>query len=141
MSKIFNSKYRILALVILILILSTAAYGFAGSNTIPDTYAGHGQGLISGYTVSAVTYVLDAGNPNAFDQVDFTLSQSATTVRVGMSAGGGTTWLAAGDCTTGNGTDFVCDLTSVGITVEAATGLHVAAAQQCNKQDLDPTIK
>jgi len=129
MSKLIQKRYRIIALIILLLALGTVTYGFAASNSVPDSYAGEGSGDVLGYTVSGITYVLNSTNPNAFDRVDFTLSQSATTVRLGMDSGGAPTWLPAADCSTTNGTDFQCDLTSIGITVEQAGGLHVAAAQ------------
>ena len=53
MSKIFRP--RSFAMIILVLILAAAVYGFAASNTVPaTTYAGYGSGTISGYTITTV---------------------------------------------------------------------------------------
>jgi len=62
------------------MILSASAYGFAAANTVPDTMAGDGTGAISGYTVSAVTYVVET-DASKLDYVTFNLDAAATTVK------------------------------------------------------------
>jgi hypothetical protein len=127
MFNLFSKRFRIIALLVLVLVLGAATYGFAADNTVPTSYAGEGEGLIDGYTVSGIQYTLDATDPNEFDGVSFTLDQSATTLRVGISVSGTPTWLPAGDCTVTGGVNVSCDLT--GFAVDTAVGLIVAAAQ------------
>jgi hypothetical protein len=90
MSKIFRP--RSFAMIILVLILAAAVYGFAASNTVPaTTYAGYGSGTISGYTITTVRYRLNAVTPLNIDQTTFTISPtSATSVYVALENGG--TW-------------------------------------------------
>ena len=59
--------------------LSTGAYAFTASNTVPASNAGSGNGAISGYTITAVAYVLNASN--AISSTTFTLNAAATTVK------------------------------------------------------------
>ncbi|HMP38869.1 MAG TPA: hypothetical protein PKA05_00670 [Roseiflexaceae bacterium] len=70
------------------LVLATAAYGFAAANTVPDARLGDGAGTVSGYTVTNVTYYLDAADPGLLERVTFSLDAAATTVRGQLVAGG-----------------------------------------------------
>lgn len=54
-------------------------FAFAASNTVPQSSAGDGQALISGYTVSTVTYTLNTNTPQMIDDVWFTLATTNTT--------------------------------------------------------------
>jgi hypothetical protein len=129
MSQIIHYRYRILALVVLILILSTAAFGFAASNTVPAGQAGEGQGGITGYTVSSVVYTLDSSDPTAFDSVAFTLDAAASDVYAGLDDGVTIDWAS---CTSQNpptDTQFSCDLTAVTVTVAGADALHVSSVE------------
>jgi hypothetical protein len=84
-------RLRSLGGLILALILAAAVYGFAAANTVPDTYAGDGQGTILGYTVSNVVYNLNAdGNPADIDSVTFTLNATASVAYISFD--GGTSW-------------------------------------------------
>ena len=65
---------RLVVMFAVALIFATAAYGFAASNTVPTSNAGDGSGTISGYTVSAVHYTLNATNPANIDTVTFTVA-------------------------------------------------------------------
>ena len=51
-----------------------------------------GSGAISGYTVSSVSYTLNASNPQNVDQVAFTISPTTGTVKVQVVSGG--SWYA-----------------------------------------------
>lgn len=129
MSKLFQYRYRVLALVIMLLILGTATYGFAASNTVADAgKAGEGSNVVSGYTVTAVTYTLNSSDPNQLDAVDFTLDSAASDVYAGIDTSPSSTieWRS---CTNPSGFDFHCDLSTVTITVTNAATLHVAAGQ------------
>jgi len=126
MSKLIQKRYRVLALIIMILILGTATYGFAATNTMADAgKSGEGQNTISGYTVTNVSYTLNSTDPAELDEVAFTLDTAASSVYAGMDDGA-VQW---SPCSTLNGTDFTCDLTSNTVTTAGAATLHVAAGQ------------
>ena len=122
------SKYlrpRSFAMIILVLILTAAIYGFAASITVPDTYAGEGSGNINGYTASSINFTLNPANPSTITQVDFYLDAVADTAYVSFD--GGTSW--PGTCsTTANapGTDVSC--TGLSVNVAGATSLTILAS-------------
>jgi hypothetical protein len=120
---------RLLAMFALALILATAAYGFAASNTVPTSNAGDGSGTISGYTISAVHYTLNATNPVNVDDVSFTIAPAVPaggTVMVKLVAAG-TTFKS---CTVTGGTSVSCPSSgTLGVTALAADQLEVIAAQ------------
>jgi len=112
---------RSLGGLILALILGATVYGFAAANTVPDTYAGDGQGTILGYTVSNVVYNLNAdGNPADIDAVTFTLNAAASEVHISFD--GGTSWSS---CTPA-GVNVTCS--GLSQSVLAANSLRVVAA-------------
>ncbi len=124
MRRLFS--FRTTTAVLLALILSAVAYGFAAANTMPaNTYAGEGDATISGYTVSAVTYTLDSNYPSKITAVDFTLSNAPATLRVGLSDGTTTTWADSCTLTTTPSCVFT---TGGGASTLASTSLIVVAA-------------
>ena len=120
---------RLVAMFALALILATAAYGFAASNTVPGTNAGDGSATISGYTVSAVHYTLNATNPANIDSLSFTIAPAVPaggTVQVKLVAAG-TTFKG---CTVTTGTSVTCPSSgTIGVTALQADELRVIAAQ------------
>ena len=128
MNSLIKNRFRILALLILILVLGAATYGFAAGNTVTSGVAGEGSGAISGYAVTNVHYTLDNSDPTLFTNVEIDLGAAAATnnVYAGVSATGGTpaSWVT---CTfSGVGTVWNCPLSGA---VDTAEELHVAAAQ------------
>ena len=101
--------------------VASGAYAFMASNTVPTSYAGDGQGTISGYAVSSVHYTLDSGDPTKMDAVAFTLDQPAGDVRVSLDHG--TSWTT---CSTRGGTARDLHL-RVGEDVLPADQLRVVA--------------
>ena len=120
---------RLVAMFAMALILATAAYGFAASNTVPTTNAGDGSAAISGYTVSNVHYTLNATNPANIDSLAFTIAPAVPaggTVQVKLVTAGTT----FSGCTVTSGTDVVCPSSgTLGVTALAADQLRVIAAQ------------
>jgi hypothetical protein len=110
---------RFLAAIAALLVLSTVAYAFAASITVPGTNAGSGTGSVGGYVISDIEYTLDAGNHANLDSVDIILNTAATYVEARISGTG--TWVT---CTGGPGTDWSCP---VGGTVLVADSLQVLA--------------
>jgi hypothetical protein len=105
-------------------VVSSSAYAFTASNTVPATSAGAGSQAISGYTATNVSYTLNAANPQNVDAVTFTISPATTsTVKVQLVSGG--SWYSCGNV----GGTVTCSTTSPQVTAAAANQLTVVAAQ------------
>jgi len=117
--------YKVLLLAAALLILSTTAYAFAASNTVPVSNAGDGSQVISGYTVSSVHYNLNASNPANIDSLTFTISPALPaggTVTVQLVSAG--TWYA---CSVSGGINVTC--TTAGATASGSNNLRIVIAQ------------
>lgn len=119
---------RTIVAVALALIMGSVAYGFAASNTVPDTNAGDGTSTVSGYTVTNVTYLLETADPTMLDTVTFTLTPdnggvTAGTVKVQLVSGG--TWYDADNG--GAGDVWTVDPTAGSLTVTSVDTLHIVA--------------
>ena len=109
---------------IVVLVFATAAYAFAASNTLADAgKAGDGSNTVSGYTVTNVTYNLDATDPSLVASVEFDLDAAASEVAASISDGTTETF---GTCTN-SGTHWTC--TFSGVTAYDAATFRVIAAQ------------
>jgi len=124
MLKRFSRRHRLLVALALAVALGTATYAFTATNTVPNSSAGAGNGTISGYTVSAVAYQLNATTPTDIDKVTFTLSSAATVAKAKLVASS-TTYTS---CTIAGGVNVTCDF-SPDIAVTAADQLSVIATQ------------
>ena len=119
-----NRTRLYLVILALLLIVGAGVYAFAAANTVPPTYAGDGHGGISGYTVSAVHYVLDGTDPGQVNSVTFTTNiapASGSTIKIKLVASG-STWYTC----TNTGTAVTC--TTTGATVTPADDLRVVIA-------------
>ena len=123
--RIRNKRRRSLFVALLAAgVVGSAAYAFTASNTVPATSAGSGSGAISGYTVSAVAYNLNATTPTNLDSVAFTIAPTtASVVKIQLAAAG--SWYS---CTNTAGS-VSCNTTSPQATVAGATNLTVVATQ------------
>lgn len=122
-------KGKIAVIIVIALILSVTTYAFAAANTVPVTAAGDGNGTITGYTISAVSYSLDSSNTNitavAFNAVPANGTPAvAPTFKVQITGTTNSTWIT---CT---GTLPAITCTGTLGTVANATGLRVVAANQ-----------
>lgn len=107
--------------------IAGGAYAFTASNTVNTSVAGSGSGVISGYTVSAVHYNLNATTPANIDSVTFTVDSAppaGSSVKVKLVAAGSTYY----SCTNVT-TAVTCTTTSPQATVSTADQLLVVAAQ------------
>lgn len=68
-----------IAVVALALLTVLGSPALTASNTVPASQAGDGAGDITGYTVTAVSYDLNATNPTIIDEVTFTLDSAPET--------------------------------------------------------------
>ena len=120
--KRINGRSRIIGILVVAAALATGAYAFTATNTVPDSNAGSGAGTISGYTVSAVAYQLDATTPSDIESVTFTLNAAATTVKAKVVSGS-TTYT---DCSIAGGVNITCNF-EPDIAITTADQLSVIA--------------
>lgn len=123
-AKIFRPK--VMALGVVALVFASTTYGFAAANTVPDNNAGDGSKVISGYTVSAVKYSLNASDPANVDSVAFNLTGAAKpqTVKARLTTSG-----SYYNCTTSStASPFAYSCTTTGATTAGASDLRVIAA-------------
>jgi hypothetical protein len=103
-------------------VVALGAYVYAAANTVPATAAGAGSAAISGYTVSGVSYTLNASNPANIDAIQFDISPTAAaTVKTQLATGG--PWYV---CANTSGS-VSCSTTSPQATVASANQLTVVA--------------
>lgn len=130
MRRFFN--YRTTTVVLLALILSAVAYGFAAANTVPDNYAGEGEGAVSGYVISNIHYTLDVtGNPGLITNVTFTTNVAvpATGTVYVVAEDNPVTSQVESDACTGLGTTSISCAFSTTLTVPFIENLRIVAAQ------------
>ncbi len=121
-------RTRSIVAIILVIVLMVAAYAYAAQNVVPVSGAGDGDEDISGYTVSLVTYTLDAADPSLIDAVSFNIAPTAGAspareVQVKL-VDTSTTWFA---CDESGAPAVTCDIT--GVTVISANQFRVVAVQ------------
>ena len=88
-------------------VLAMGAYAYTASNTVPTSNAGTGAGVISGYTVTDVSYTQNGTDPRDLDAVTFTISP-ADADEVNAQLVGGGAWYS---CVNTAGS-VSCDTTS-----------------------------
>jgi hypothetical protein len=115
----FKKSTKTLVLVVLVLILSGFSYAMAAANTVTVSKAGDGAGVVSGYAVSSVHYILDTTDPSKIASVTFILDAVATDIKVQLVSTSGA-WYP---CT--YGATVTC--TTTGALVTAANTLRVVA--------------
>ena len=120
----YKKKVVKFLLVLGLLVVFMAAYSLAAANTVPANSLGEGAGVISGYTVSDLEYVLNGSNPSNIDQVDFSLDGAATTVKTKLVAAGSSYY----SCNL-NVTTWECATTSPQATVALSDELRVIAVE------------
>ncbi len=124
-----RSKWTSIGRLSTVLVLSGAivagTYAFTAANTVPASKAGDGTGTVTGYTVSAIHYTLNAANPANVDSVTFTLDSTpvaGSTLRVQLAAAG--SWYTC----TNAATAVSCTTTAPQATVVGVTALRVVVA-------------
>jgi hypothetical protein len=68
---------RVVAIALVSVVAGSIGYAFAASNTGLSGAGGDGAGLISGYTVSDISYSLHASDPTRLDAVSFAIDAGA----------------------------------------------------------------
>jgi hypothetical protein len=105
-------------------VLVAGTYAYTAANTVPDSKAGDGSGAVTGYTVTAVHYILNATNLQNVDSVTFTLD-SAPAAGSTIEAQVDSNWYSCTNVTTA----VTCATTSPQATVLGVTALRVIIAQ------------
>lgn len=127
MSKLFRIRFRLVGLIVLALVLGAATYGFAASNSVPESGAGDGDGAVSGYTITNIDYTLQGSDPTYLAGVSFDIaptSGASTPDTVEISLNSGTDWVS---CSAGANT--TCSLPSDTYDVLSVTNLRVVATE------------
>jgi hypothetical protein len=122
MMRTLIGKSRFLGTLVVAAAMATGAYAFTATNTVPASSAGSGSGTISGFTLTAVAYQLNATTPTDIDSVTFTLDAAATTVKAKIVSGS-TTYTA---CTIASGVNVTCNF-SPDVAITTADQLSVIA--------------
>jgi hypothetical protein len=122
MQRVLIGRSRVLGALVIAVALAFGAYAFTATNTVPGSSAGSGSGTISGYTVSAIAYQLDAATPSDIDSVTFTLNANATTAKAKIVSGSSTYT----SCSISGGVNVTCDF-SPNIAITTADQLSVIA--------------
>lgn len=120
-----NKKVLVVAAFAVVLILTSAAFSFTASNSVPGTRLGEGQGAVSGYVVSDVDYVTSDAYPSTLTAVVLTLDNPAEWVKISLDTAAPHDFFA---CTNTAGNTWSCDTSSSGAgSVLAAENLVVVA--------------
>jgi hypothetical protein len=117
---------KVFVIAIVAFAFASVATAYAAANTVPASKAGDGSGAISGYTVSAIHYVLNS-TPTTIDSVTFTLNSApvaGSTIKIKLVAAG-STWYTC----TNAGTAVTCNNGStLGASVSTADSLEVVVS-------------
>ena len=126
-------KSRVLVAVVAAMVIAGGAYAFTAANTVPNSTVGAGAGTVSGYTVSALHYALNATTPTNIDSLTFTITPAVPSTSTGkvivqaaLSTGGPTNYTCTTDVA---GTTVTCPTTTPQLTAALLTGVTVVAAQ------------
>ena len=115
------------AILLVIMVLSMAVYGFANANTFSTSHAGDGEKAISGYVITNIKYNLNSSNPGSIDSVTFTTDTAPTagsTIKIKLVAAG-STWYTCSNA----GTAVTCNNGSaLNASVDTADSLRIVIA-------------
>jgi hypothetical protein len=124
---------KVLLATLVVVAIGGGVYAFTASNTVPATTAGSGAGVVSGYTITNIHYVLDTTTPSNIDSVTFTISPAVPSTSTGkvviaaaLSSGGPTNYTCTTDTT---GANVTCATITPQLTATLLTGITIVAAQ------------
>jgi hypothetical protein len=123
---------RLVLVAVIAVVIAGGAYAFTSANTVPPSNVGAGAGVVSGYTITNLHYVLDATTPADIDSLTFTVSPvipttGTVTIQAALSTGGPTNYTCTTDLT---GATVTCPtVTPTQLTAALLTGVTVIAAQ------------
>jgi len=108
MTKQKRTRYQLIGLICLSLIIAAGTYGFAraeasGTSGLLEI----GYGVQSAYQVTKINYLLDERNPTDFLAVSFELDQTPVSIQAGISESKGGQVIWADGCDL-NGSQWTC---------------------------------
>lgn len=125
---------KVLLIAVFVLAIAGSAYAFAASNTVPESAAGSGATVVSGYTITDLVYDLNAADATLVDEITFTVTPDdggpkALSVLVQTETDG--TWTS---CTLTPGTLTAVNATCTfgALAVEDVTALNIVASSTTN---------
>ncbi len=102
--KKFNQP-KTLALILILVVLAAIVYGYAASNSVPESGAGEGSGTISGYLISSIHYSLLNSDPTKVNMLSMQIApdgNAGVPSQVRISVDDGTTWITCSSPATPN---------------------------------------
>ncbi len=81
----FLKRGPVLAVIAAIAVFSVGGAAFTAANTVPTSSAGDGAGTVSGFTITAIAYVLNATTPSDVDTITFTATADNSNVALPSS--------------------------------------------------------
>ncbi len=121
-----SRAFKVFLIVMVAFAFASVTYAYAAANVVPASKAGDGSGAITGYTVSAIHYVLNSTDPSTIDSVTFTLNSTpvaGSTIRIRLVAAG--SWYT---CTNVSAAVTCNNGTTLGATVLSADLLQVVVS-------------
>lgn len=125
--KRFTRKRRLALTAVLAIVVAIAGGAFTASNTFSSGSAGNagdGSASISGFTISNVSYQLQASDPSYIGGVSFSITPAANEVQVSFNPTGGPYYT----CSAGLSLTKTCTLPANQQTVVSANNLRVISA-------------
>lgn len=107
-------------------IIAASVFAFTASNTVPESKAGEGTEVITGYVVDSIHYTLNASDPSKVDAVSFNLDTapvSGGTIKARLSNTG--SWYTCSNV----GVAVSCTTTVPQATTVTSNQLSVVVAQ------------
>ena len=120
---------RVVAIALFTIVVGSAGYAFAASNTGLAGPGGDGAGAISGYSIANVSYALNALDPTRIDAVSFDIDAVgiAPSVKVKLISSS-ETWHDCAVSTAQAPARATCAMEPP-VAVSAVNEVHVVAAQ------------
>ena len=124
MTKQKRTRYQLIGLISLSLIIAAGTYGFARAEVAGTTgLLEAGYGVLSEYQITRINYILDEQDPTHFLAVSFELDQAAEGVQAGISDTKSGQIIWADSCEF-SGYNWVCSFGG-SLDVRQANWLHV----------------
>ncbi len=81
----FLKRGPVLAVIAAIAVFAVGGAAFTAANTVPITSAGDGAGTVSGFTITAIVYVLNTTTPSDVETITFTATADNAAVTIPTS--------------------------------------------------------
>lgn len=125
-------RKRTLGVVLLAGLAMSGAGAFTASNTVPNSTAGYGAGVVSGVVVSDVSYVANSSDSSLLDSVVFTSDEDLAGKTASM-----TLRLTDGTIV---GSAYSCSITQTGLVGGLFVALTSESVVTCSTAATDPAI-